>query len=266
MMRVVVVGASSGLGRCIGLGLAERGAEVALLARRADRLDHAAEESGGRATAVVCDVTDEQSCHAAIAESAERLGGIDGLVYATGIAVMSDLVDTDAAAWTRLFATNVTGAALVTAAAVPHLTRARGAAVYLSSISASLTPPWPMLGGYAVSKAALDKLVEAWQGEHADVGFTRLAVGDSGGGEGASATEFHNNFDLDRLGEAVDLWIGKGYMNGGLIPGDDLVAVVEAVLRCGSTSTIPSLTLSPRAPAQRIAEPARVEPARVEEA
>ena len=38
-----------------------------------------------------------------------------------------------------------------------------GIAVYLSSVSASMTPPWPGLGAYAVSKAALDKLVEAWR-------------------------------------------------------------------------------------------------------
>jgi NAD(P)-dependent dehydrogenase (short-subunit alcohol dehydrogenase family) len=250
-MRVVVVGASSGLGRCIGVGLAERGAQVALLARRADRLQDAVEEVGSGAVAVPCDVTDEPSCRAAVADAATRLGGIDGLVYATGIGVMKSLVDMDAATWAHMFATNVTGAALVTAAAVPHLERARGAAVYLSSISASLTPPWPMLGAYATSKAALDKLVEAWQGEHPDVGFTRLAVGDSGGGAGASATEFHASFDNDLLVEFVDVWMSRGYMNGGLIPSDDLVTVVESVLRCGSTSTIPSVTLSPRAPQTR---------------
>ena len=74
-----------------------------------------------------------------------------------------------------VFDTNVMGAALVTAAAVPHLSASGGTAVYLSSVSASLTPPWPGLGAYGVSKAALDKLVEAWRVEHPDIGFTRYA-------------------------------------------------------------------------------------------
>ena len=79
-MKAVVIGASSGLGRCIGIGLAHRGADVALLARRHDRLVDAAKEAGPGTLAVRCDVTDEASCRAAIEEAAAGLGGIDALV------------------------------------------------------------------------------------------------------------------------------------------------------------------------------------------
>ena len=65
-MRTVVVGASSGLGRSIATGLGQRGATVALLARRNDRLVDAAKEAGNGALAIVCDVTDESSCRSAI--------------------------------------------------------------------------------------------------------------------------------------------------------------------------------------------------------
>ena len=171
-MKTVVVGASSGLGRCIGIGLAQRGAEVALLARRHDRLVDAAKEAGAGTLAITCDVTDAASCATAIEEAAAGLGGIDALVYSTGIGPLGRLVDIDADTWRRAFDTNVTGAALITAAALPHLAAAGGAAAYLSSVSASLTPPWPGLGAYVVSKAALDKLVEAWRVEHPQVGFT----------------------------------------------------------------------------------------------
>ena len=57
-LRVAVVGASAGLGRCIGIGLAKKGARVAFLARRRDRLENAAKEAGSGAVAVACDVTD----------------------------------------------------------------------------------------------------------------------------------------------------------------------------------------------------------------
>ena len=145
-MRTVVVGASSGLGRSIAIGLGQRGATVALLARRHDRLVDAAKEAGPGSLAIACDVTDATSCQAAIEEAARGLGGIDALVYAPGVGPLGRLVDIDAETWRRTFDTNVIGAALVTAAAMPHLTESRGVAAYLSSVSGSLTPPWPGLG------------------------------------------------------------------------------------------------------------------------
>jgi NAD(P)-dependent dehydrogenase (short-subunit alcohol dehydrogenase family) len=80
-MRAVVVGASSGLGRCIGVGLARRGAQVALMARRTDRLEDAVGQAGPGAMAIRCDVTDTDSVDTAIEKAAAELGGIDALVY-----------------------------------------------------------------------------------------------------------------------------------------------------------------------------------------
>jgi NAD(P)-dependent dehydrogenase (short-subunit alcohol dehydrogenase family) len=245
-LRTVVVGASSGLGRCIGIGLARRGAQVALLARRRERLDSAAQEAGSGALAIACDVTDESSCGSAIAEAAAGLGGIDALVYASGIGPLSRLVDTDAATWRRVFDTNVTGAALVTRAAISHLSASGGTAAYLSSVSASLTPPWPGLGAYAVSKAALDKLVEAWRSEHPGVGFTRVVVGDCGGGEGESQSEFPTEWDPDLATELFPIWLERAYLSGSLIDADHLVTVIDAVLRGGASLSVPSVTLAPR--------------------
>ena len=145
-MRTVVVGASSGLGRCIGVGLTKRGAQTALLARRLERLEAAAKEAGPGAIALACDVTDPESCGSALAEAARQLGGIDALVYTPAIGPLASLVDIDVDTWRRVFDTNVIGAALVTTAALPHLTESEGIAVYLSSVSASLTPPWPGSG------------------------------------------------------------------------------------------------------------------------
>jgi len=248
-MRAVVVGASSGLGRCIAVGLGQRGAEVALLARRHDRLVDAAKETGGGALAIRCDVTDPSSCRAAIEEAAQGLGGINALVYATGIGALVRLADADVDTWRRAFDTNVIGAALITAAALPHLTASSGAAVYLSSVSASLTPPWPCLGTYAVSKAALDKLVEAWRSEHPGVGFTRVVVGDCPGGEGASQSEFTTGWDSALAAEAYPSWTARNLLTGSLLEVEELVRVVDTVLRCGASASIPSVTVTPRPPA-----------------
>ncbi|MGH9095917.1 MAG: short-chain dehydrogenase, partial [Acidimicrobiales bacterium] len=139
-------------------------------------------------------------------------------------------------------------AALVTAAAIPHLTESRGVAGSLSSISASLTPPWPGLGAYATSKAALDTMVEAWRNEHPAVGFTRVIVGDCAGGEGASATEFANDWDWDVAAEFHPIWQARNYLTGSLIEVDELVRVVDTVLRCGASAQVPLVAVTPRPP------------------
>jgi NAD(P)-dependent dehydrogenase (short-subunit alcohol dehydrogenase family) len=239
MSRTVVVGASSGLGRCIGVGLAQRGDKVALLARRRERIEVAAKEAGPGAIAVECDVTDEDSCRSAIGAAAEALGGIDNLVYTPAVGPLVRMVDTDAETWRRIFDTNVIGAALVTAAAVPHLTASAGKAVYLSSDAGTFGPPWPGLGGYGVSKAALERLVEAWRAEHPDIGFTCLIVGECGGGEGDAATGMTTGWDAELAMKAVPLWASRGCMPGKLMPVEDLIDVVHMILRTHASTSMP---------------------------
>jgi NAD(P)-dependent dehydrogenase (short-subunit alcohol dehydrogenase family) len=145
-----------------------------------------------------------------------------------------------------VFDTNVTGAAVVTTAALPHLESSGGRAVYLSSVSASQTAPWPGLGAYAVSKAALDKLVEAWRVEHPTIGFTRMVVGDCTGGEGDAQTQFANAWDLDLLAELHPVWAARGLLAGAFVDVDDLVSAVDGVLRTGASVAIPSIVVAPR--------------------
>lgn len=245
-MKTVVVGASSGLGRCIGIGLAGRGAQVALLARRTDRLTDAAKEAGPGTLAIPCDVTDEESCRRAVSEAAEGLGGIDAVVYSTAVGPLAMLQEVDAGTWQHTFATNVTGAALVTAAALPHLKASSGVAAYLSSVSVSQTEPWPGLGAYIVSKAALEKLVDAWRVEHPTVGFSRVVVGDCIGGEGDSATGFADRWDQDLFGELYPVWVSRRHIAENFISVEELVSAVEGVLRLGANSSIPSIVVAPR--------------------
>ena len=174
--------------------------------------------------AIRCDVTDEESCRAAIEEAA---AGARRHRRASCTPPASDrssrIEDLDAATWRRAFDTNAVGAALVTSAALPHLQASHGAAAYLSSVSASLTPPWPGLAAYLVSKAALDKMVEAWRIEHPEVGFTRVTVGDCPGGEGESMTQFANEWDSTLAIELGPVWMQRRLMNGGFIEVDELV-------------------------------------------
>lgn len=239
MSRTVVVGASSGLGRCIAIGLTQRGGQVAFLARRRERIESAAAEAGSGAIAVECDINDEASCRSAIDTAADALGGIDNLVYTPAISPLVRMVDTDAETWRRVFDTNVIGASLVTAAAMPHLTASAGKAVYLSSDAGPYGPSWPGLGAYGVSKAALERLVQAWQAEHPHVGFTNLIVGECGGGEGDAATGMTNGWDTDLAMQAYPLWVSRGCMPGRLMPIGDLIGVVHTILSADSSTSMP---------------------------
>jgi NAD(P)-dependent dehydrogenase (short-subunit alcohol dehydrogenase family) len=239
MSKTVVIGASSGLGRCIGIGLAERGDRVALLARRRQRIENAAKEAGHDAIAVECDVTDEASVRSAISVAADGLGGIDSLIYTPATGSVMRLVDTDAETWSRAFATNVTGAAVATAAAIPYLTESAGKVVYLSSDAGTFGPPWPGLAAYGVTKAALERLIEAWRAEHPDIGFTNLIVGECAGGVGDSATGFSTGWDPELTGQFYPQWISRGCMPGQLMPVEDLVEVVHTILRTNTATSMP---------------------------
>jgi NAD(P)-dependent dehydrogenase (short-subunit alcohol dehydrogenase family) len=247
-MRTVIVGASTGLGRCIGVGLARRGAHVALLARRKELLDAAAAEAGPGTLAVTCDVTDAVACARAVEEVVDGLGGIDAVVYSTGVGVLRRIEDLDAETWMRAFGTNVVGASLFTAAALPHLSASRGAIAYLSSVSASESAPWPGLAAYTVTKAALDKLVEAWRVEHPQVGFTRVVVGDCGGGEGTGQSQFTAEWDQELATEMVTLWLERRLLSGALMDVEHLTDMIDAVLRCGASASVPSISVTPRRP------------------
>ena len=247
-MKVVVVGASTGLGRCLGIGLAQRGAQVAMLARRHEMVAAAVVEAGPDAVAIRCDVTDEAQCAAAIEQAAQSLGGIDAVVYCPGIGELRRIEDLDAATWHRVFATNVVGASTVAAAALPYLRSSSGTIAFLTSISASLTSPWPGLASYTVTKAALDRLVDAWRVEHPDVGFTRVIVGECGGGEGDATSHFTAKWDPAIAGEMYPIWMARGLLTDKLMDVEHFIDAVDHVLQCGASATIPTIAVTPRRP------------------
>ena len=245
-MKTVVVGASSGLGRCIGVALAQRGSQVAFMARREDRITDAAAEAGNGAVAITCDVTDEKSCTSAIDAAVEALGGIDSLLYTPAIGPLAKIHDVSADTWRSVFDTNVVGASLITAAALPHLVASHGTAAYLSSVSANNTPPWPGLGAYIVSKAAMEKLVDVWRTEHPSVNFTTVVVGDCTGGVGPGVTEFANGWDPALAAEVGTIWFNRGLLAGAFIDVNHLIDVVDNILRVGGSAGLQKVVVAPR--------------------
>jgi NAD(P)-dependent dehydrogenase (short-subunit alcohol dehydrogenase family) len=221
--RFLVVGASRGLGEAFVQRLVAEGASVAAAARQVP----SGGELGDRVHGVFCDVRDPSVCAEAVEHAVDRLGGLDGLVYAPGVAVVTDLRRATADHWRSVMETNVIGAALVTAAAVPHLEESEGVAVYLSSVSAHVTPPWIGMGLYAVSKVALEKSVEVWKLEHPTVRFTTMVIGSTAGTSFFASAEKPRAEDVERFKQE---WQARGYLaQDQLIPEDQAQVLLDVL-------------------------------------
>ncbi|TKK88853.1 SDR family NAD(P)-dependent oxidoreductase [Herbidospora galbida] len=123
----LVTGASSGIGAATARALAEEGASVALVARRADRLDELAAEiraAGGAATVVPADIADRVQAREAVGRVVEELGRLDTVVNNAGVCLVGPAEAAPEHEWDRMLAVNVEGLLHVTRAALPHLVRA----------------------------------------------------------------------------------------------------------------------------------------------
>ncbi len=201
--RALVVGASSGIGREVVLAAARAGAKVALAARRYDRLQEVEAELGDDVVALQCDVRKPIACELAVKAAVQHLGGLDIVVFATGINRLGWLAETTADAWRDLVDTNLIGAALITQAVLPHLRDRHGRIGYLSSHA--VVRPWPGLGAYAATKAALDTMVAGWRIEEPEVSFTRFVVG-------PTMTGMADAWDRSTAEAMFLLWADAGYM------------------------------------------------------
>ena len=202
--RILVVGASTGIGRATGLVATKQGARVAFAARRQHLLEEAVAEAGAGCVAVPCDVRDPASCEAAVARTVAELGGLDAVVYATGMSPLAKLHEASHDLWRDVFDTNVLGAGRIAAAAFPHLREAGGRLVFLSSNSTER--PFPGLGVYAASKAALDAFVQAWRSEVPEVPAVRVVVGPTNSGN------FTASWDQELAVEMFGRWQEEGYL------------------------------------------------------
>jgi NAD(P)-dependent dehydrogenase (short-subunit alcohol dehydrogenase family) len=219
-LRVLVVGASSGIGATTATVAAGAGARVVGAARRFDRV---AELAG--VTPVACDVRSVAECDGAVGWAAQTLGGLDALVYATGITGLTPLDSAGPEIWMEIFATNLFGAAMVTRAALPHL-RAEGSdgrTVFLSSDSG--VKPYPGLVAYGASKSALSAFSQGLASEFPDLLVTEVVVGPT------IDTEAADHFDTDQFGAWFERWTNEGFIRYGYQASADVAAVIVDTLR-----------------------------------
>ena len=158
----LITGGSSGIGRAIAQTLAASGARVAITGRDKNRLTEAAQAL--KVLPIQADVTKEADVDRTYREVFKAFGNLDILVNNAGIGVFKNLVDLDPSSFASVFATNVTGAMLMSREAAKHfITRQRGNIVNISS-TAGLRGA---AGGtaYYASKFALRGMTECWRAE-----------------------------------------------------------------------------------------------------
>ncbi|HMG63831.1 MAG TPA: SDR family NAD(P)-dependent oxidoreductase [Streptosporangiaceae bacterium] len=123
----LVTGASSGIGAATATALAERGAAVAMAARRGDRLVALAADIqalGGTALVLECDVTDEGQVTAAVERTVAELGRLDTLINNAGVMLLGPVAGAPLTEWQRMVDLNVSGLLYCAHAALPHLIQA----------------------------------------------------------------------------------------------------------------------------------------------
>jgi NADP-dependent 3-hydroxy acid dehydrogenase YdfG len=120
----LVTGASSGIGEATAVALSERGAAVALVARRADRLRELAGRIGDGALVIEADVSDQAQAQSAVEQAASHFGRLDILINNAGVMLLGPALDAPLEEWQRMVSVNVNGVLYCAYAALPHLLKA----------------------------------------------------------------------------------------------------------------------------------------------
>jgi NAD(P)-dependent dehydrogenase (short-subunit alcohol dehydrogenase family) len=220
--RVLVVGASAGIGRAFAVRALDAGAHVVVTSRRADRLDTLLTEADSDLGIVaVGDVRKEEDCRRIVAQAGSALGEIDLILYSAGVAPLEPLASTTAADWASVLETHVLGLHHVVQAALEHLSPAAVVAVLSSE---TVGRPRSMMGAYGASKAALEESVRTWSLEQPLVRFSTIAVG------GCFPTEFGASFDPGHLTDALNDWTRHGLMTERMLDPDDVAGTLVGIL------------------------------------
>lgn len=177
-MRVLVTGASRGIGRAVAEELAPRGCSLGLVARGGEELEQLADELRGRgasAAALVADVADRGEIEGAVARFTDEAGGLDVLVANAGIAHYGPFRDTPIEEAERMTRINWLGTLYTVGAGLPHLLDgARGHIAIVSSAAGHRAFPWAAV--YGATKFAQRGFLEALQHELSGTGVRVTGV------------------------------------------------------------------------------------------
>lgn len=170
---VIITGGTSGIGRAAARIFAEQGAKIVITGRRRSALA-AAVLDHPNIRGLTADVAKPADAARTVTEALNIWGKVDVLVNNAGAGAVLPLAQANAETITDIFAVNVLGPSLLSAATLPHLAATKGAIVNVSSILGQ--KPAAALSHYAASKAALDQMTRCWALELAPQGIRVNAV------------------------------------------------------------------------------------------
>jgi short-subunit dehydrogenase len=160
---VVLMGASSGIGRETAIRFAKRGAKVVVSARNGGALRSLVGEirhNGGEALAVPADVAEFEQVKAVTDRAVEEYGSLDTWVHLSGVGLYATFDQTESEEFKRIINVNLMGQVYGTMVALPHLKReGRGALIHISSVEAKRSAPYH--SAYAASKHGIDGFLES---------------------------------------------------------------------------------------------------------
>ncbi|HKQ04273.1 MAG TPA: glucose 1-dehydrogenase [Blastocatellia bacterium] len=238
--RVIVTGASSGIGRATAARFLNDGASVVLVGRREDALRAAAGDAAihdGNAAVIAADLSDERQSEAAFAQAVERLGGLDVLVNAAGILKSGNIEATTLALWDEMMGINLRSVFQLMQLAVPHLEASRGNIVNVSSVTGLRS--FPGVLAYCVSKAGVDQLTRCAALELAPKGVRVNAVN-----PGVVVTGLHRSGGMNDDAYAAFLEHSKTTHPLGRVGVADEVAELIAFLASDKAAWITGETIS----------------------
>jgi len=187
---IAITGASSGIGEATARLLAERGATVALGARRMERLELLAGELRAHGTAVLVDSTDvtrREDVERLVGRAVDEFGRLDVLVSNAGISKIGPVGDADVDGWSAMIDVNLRGVLHGIAAAMPVFRR-QGNGHFVTTVSTAGLKIVPEMAVYAATKNAVRTVMEALRQESTDgvvrttsisPGYVRTELGDS---------------------------------------------------------------------------------------
>ena len=189
-LRVLVTGASQGIGRALAVSAAKRGCKVLAAARSQPLLDELAKEvraAGGTIQTVAADVTSPADRQAMVDAAQRHFGGLDVLINNAGIGATGHFMDSDPAVLRQIFEVNYFGLCEVTRAFIPILKKGTTPAIVnISSVVARRALPARSL--YSASKFAVAGLSEAIRAELSKDGIDVVVVN-----PGLTQTNFSQN-------------------------------------------------------------------------